>query len=392
MNMSYLLVKSVAAGRIQQGYPWVYTPGLAIKKPLDVDPGRLVTLLDESRAPLGVGFYNPLSKLACRILSLDAKEPIDTAFFHARFTRALERRQRFFDVPYYRLVHAESDNLPGLIVDRFGDTFVCQTNTAGMEHLKPLWLEALVEIFNPNRVIFKDTAPLRAREGLTLGTSAPIGNLQGTIDVIENGLHYYGNPMGQKTGWFYDHRANRFWVASRAKKQRVLDLYTYHGGFGLLAAAKGAHHVTLIDSSEAALQISQQTAATHQLNNCHFIQDTVFEALEKLIENQSEFDIVIADPPAFVKQANHQGAGLRGYEKLARLASQVIAPNGMLFIASCSHHASSNEFRNAVETGLQKNNRSFSLLRKAGADKDHPIHPQLPETHYLKSLAYRLDL
>lgn len=390
--MSYLLVKSQSASRIQQGYPWVYTLGLASKKPLEVEPGRLVTLVDEGRAPFAVGFYNPLTKLACRVLSLDVNEPIDTAFFHSRFSRALERRQRFFKAPYYRLVHAESDNLPGLIVDRFGDTFVCQTNTAGMDQLKPIWLEALVELFNPTRVIFKDTAPLRAREGLELTTTAPIGSLEGTIDIIENDLQYLGNPMGQKTGWFYDHRANRHWVASRAKKQRVLDLYTYHGGFGLLAATKGAHHVTLVDSSEAALNLTKETAAKHQLSNCDFIQDTVFEVLERLIENQSQFDIVVADPPAFVKQANHQGAGLRGYQKLARLASQVIAPNGMLFIASCSHHASSNEFRGAVEAGMEKSERSFNLLRKAGADKDHPIHPQLPETHYLKSLAYRLDL
>lgn len=389
--MTKLPIKSIAVARLRQGYPWVYTPGLAINKPLSIAPGSLVTLIDDTRTPFALGYYNPLTKLACRVLTLSANETIDTAFFKTRFSNAFERRKRFFETPYYRLVHAESDHLPGLIIDRFGDTFVCQTNTAGMERLKPLWFEALIELFKPERVIFKDNAPLRTREGLELTTTAPLGNLEGYIDIIENGLPFYGNPTGQKTGWFYDHRANRFWVASRAKKQRVLDLYTYHGGFGILAASKGASHVTLVDSSESAINLTQETAKRLELNNCEFIQSDVFELLDTLIENKTQFDIVIADPPAFVKQANHMGSGLRGYQKLARLASQIVAPNGMLFIASCSHHASSSDFRTAVETGMQKSDRGFRLLRKAGADGDHPIHPQLPETHYLKSLAYRLE-
>lgn len=390
--MATLAIKSAAATHLRQGYPWVYTQGLTTKKPLFLPPGHLVTLIDESKSPLGTGYYNPLTKLACRVLSLSPKEFIDVAFFIRRFTHALERRERFFNSPFYRFVHSESDYLPGLVIDRFDDTFVCQTNTAGMERLKPIWLEALITLFKPTRVIFKDNAPLREKEGLTLTIEAAVGNVEGEINIIENNFQYYADPLGQKTGWFFDHRNNRHWVSSYVKKQTVLDLYTYHGGFGLLAASRGAAHVTFVDSSEKAIAFTKKTALHHGLTQCDYIHEDVFVLLENAISNSTQFDVVIADPPAFVKQASHKGAGLRGYQKLAFLASQVVAPKGLLFIASCSHHASNGDFRKAVEAGITKSNRRFQLVRKAGADKDHPIHPQLPETQYLKSLAYRLDL
>lgn len=390
--MPFLLIKPKSIDHLKRGYPWIFRSDLASTQPLILAPGSLVTLADPHQEPFGIGFYNPLTSLTCRVISLSPDACIDTAFFRERFMRALARRERFFEVPYYRLVHAESDHLPGLIIDRFNDTLVCQTNTAGMECLKPIWLDPLIDLIKPARVIFKDDTPAREKEGLALQITIPVGSQETPeITIVENSLTYYGHAAGQKTGWFYDHRANRFWMASRAKKKTVLDLYTYQGGFGLLAAAKGAKQVTLVDRSDTALQLAQRTAESHGFSQCEFIEEDIFIFLEKAIEQKITFDIVIADPPAFAKQAHHQAAGLRGYQKLARLATQVVAPNGMLFIASCSHHAPHADFRQAVETGIQKSGRAFALLRKAGADKDHPIHPLLLETQYLKSLVYKLE-
>jgi 23S rRNA (cytosine1962-C5)-methyltransferase len=263
-----------------------------------------------------------------------------------------------------------------------------------MEKLKPLWLPALVQVLAPKNVIFRDDAPAREKEGLPLAVSAPIGKLPDEMTVIENGLSFSCSPgAGQKTGWFFDHRANRQFVAKQCKGKSVLDLYCYSGGFGILAATHGAAAVTLVDSSQSALDLAQKAANNNPIGNCQldFVKENVFSILETLKENAQSFDLVLADPPAFVKQLQNKGAGLRGYQKLAKQASFLVAPKGKLFIASCSHHANAADFRQMVEAGIAKAGRQATLLYKGGADKDHPVHPLLPETHYLKSLMYQLD-
>lgn len=280
--------------------------------------------------------------------------------------------------------------MPGLVIDRFGDTLVCQTNTAGMEKLKVFWLSALQDLLKPTRIICREDMPLRQKEGLTISASndVPVE----TLAVEENDLKYYVDPIqGQKTGWFYDQRANRAWVAQRAKGKTVLDLYTYCGGFGLLAAKHGAKGVTLVDSSQKALDLAKMAGDENHFTQCQYLKAQIFTLLPDLQAAGQTYDIVIADPPAFVKQIAHKSQGLRGYQKLARLVSPLVTKGGLLIIASCSHHASSNEFRQAVELGVTKANRKATLLRKAGADSDHPIHPLLPETHYLKCLAFAID-
>ena len=390
--MPFLYVHSLKSiAHLKRGYPWVFKADLKNANAPKVEPGTLVTLVDASKTPIAVGYYHPNAALACRVLSLNPNEKIDSSFFHQRFSKAHERRERFFTTPYYRLIHAESDQMPGLVIDRFNDTFVCQTNTAGMEKLKPLWVKALDDYFQPKRIIFKDDTPFREKEGLPLNVGAYKGDINEEITIIENGLTYCTHINSQKTGWFYDHRANRLWIGTRAKNKRVLDLYAYQGGFGLLAALQGAKQVSLVDRSENALALAHQTANRHDFGQCQFIQEEVFTFLERAIENKEQYDIVIADPPAFIKQYQYKEAGLRGYQKLAKLSSQLVKPDGLLFIATCSHHALPADFRQHVEMGMQKANRSFQLIRKAGADKDHPIHPLVPETQYLKSLTYQLS-
>lgn len=390
--MQHIPLKTKSIEPILKGYPWVLASDIHLKIPPAGNPGDLVYLRDGSK-PIAIAYYNPLTKIACRVLTQDCNTAIDTHFFLNAFSTALARRQRYFTTPFYRLVHAEADGLPGLIIDRFGDTLVCQTNTAGMEKLKPLWFPALQDLLKPTRVIFRDDAPSRTKEGLTLEVTAPIGSLDEQIIVEENGMLYIADPnKGQKTGWFYDQRTNRKWVSERTRHKTVLDLYTYSGGFGISALGQQARHVTFVDGSENALSLAQSAAHKNNVESrATFIHEDVFALLPRLHEANQQFEVVIADPPAFVKQAYHKGSGLNGYQKLAKLASEVVAPGGLLFIASCSHHASNADFRQAVEKGIANSGRTAALIRKAGADKDHPIHPLLPQSQYLKSLAFRFD-
>lgn len=390
--MLRLSIKPDYVQRVLKGYPWVYTHGIVPHKSQKVQPGELV-YLTEGNNPFAIAYYNPNSKLACRVLSWDPTTEINQDFFQQQFTKALLLRQQLFSEPFYRLVHAEGDNLPGLVIDRFDDTLVCQTTTAGMEKLKFLWLPVLQDLLRPSTVIFRDDSPSRKREGLTIEITAPIGKLQEAIPMKENNIIFYADPQyGQKTGWFYDQRANRHWVAQQSQHKSVLDLYTYSGGFGISAACHGASQVMLVDSSQTSLALAERAASANEvLPSCQFMKENVFTLLSQFIADGKTFDVVIADPPAFVKQAHHKGSGLRGYQKLAKLASQVVTPGGLLFIASCSHHAAIADFNNAVKTGVSKANRIGTILRKAGADKDHPVHPRLPENQYLKSLALQIN-
>jgi len=389
--MECLAVKSSFIDKIRKGYPWLYT--FALHSTKDLPQGTLVYLSDSKKKPFAIAYYNGMSKIACRVLTLDWKTSIDTAFFYHLFSKALSKRECRFKVPYYRLVHAEGDGLPGLIIDRFNDVLVCQIGTAGMEKLKDFWLKALNDLMQPKQIIFRHDALHREKEGLH--STAPVlkNELNTAIQVFEHDITFFASPMdGQKTGWFYDQRENRHWMSHYCKDKSVLDLYTYRGGFGISAAKKGASRVTLVDSSKAALDYAELAAkANHVAECCHYVNEDVFTLLPEYILQKQQFDVVIADPPAFVKQAQHKGQGLRGYQKLAKLCAQIVKEKGLLFIASCSHHANMTDFRKAVETGICKSGRQFTFIRKGGADKDHPIHPLLPENHYLKALLYRLD-
>ncbi len=391
--MHTIPIKASEVARLKKGYPWVYKHAIQGSKLPPVTPGECVYFVDEKKRPFAIGYYNPLTKLAGRILTLDHKTPINEDFFLNLFKKALAARERRFEAPFYRLVHAEGDGLPGLIIDRFGDTLVCQTNTAGMEQLKPFWLAALQTLLSPSRVICRDDTPLREKEGLPLTITAPLGALDAHVAIEQQGITFFADPtQGQKTGWFYDQRSNRHWLSLQAAGKTVLDLYTYSGGFGIAAASQGATRVTLVDGSASALALATLAAKANKLESlCTFVKANVFDLLPTLINEGQSFDIVIADPPAFVKQALQKGQGLRGYQKLAKLASQVVAPGGLFFMASCSHHASMTDFRQAVESGIAKAGRTATFIRKAGADKDHPMHPLIPENYYLKALAYTLE-
>jgi len=409
---------------VRTGIPWIYSSDIVESSELlHVLPGSLVAIENHKGQPVGTGYYNAKSQIACRVLSLK-REPIDVTFFKTRFAKALTLRDELIGAPYYRLAHSEADGLPGLLVDRFGDILVAQAGTAGIENLQPLWMQALEELLHPKAIILRNDIPARALEGLKQEVTIFPSPLEGEsgdptrvagapgegvfkdcllrdslsltlshqgrgdylVEVMENNCIYYADLIkGQKTGWFYDQRDNRKMVAELAKGKTLLDVYAHSGGFGILAAKYGAAYVTLVDSSKLALQLAQQAARRNDVA-CDTIQGDAFETMERLHEEGKRFDIVLADPPAFVKSRKDIAAGLKGYEKVARMATRLVNPDGLLFIASCSHHAGRAAFNKAVQDGIAKAGRDAILFRQTGAAPDHPRHKYLQQNDYLKGI------
>ena len=355
--------------------------------------GTVVRVLADDGRALGTALFNPHSLISARLVDREPEAVIDRAFLAARLARALALRERLIDVPHYRLVHAEADGLPGTVVDRFGDVAVVQINTAGMERLTDEFLAALDEVLEPRAVLLKNDGPSRQLEGLDSYVRPAKGSLDGPIEVLENGVRFLADPReGQKTGWFYDQRDNRAAVARLADGARVLDLYSYAGGFAVQAAMAGAAEVVAIDRSQPALDLATRAAELNGVSRrCRFRRGEAFDELQRLGDAGERFEIVIADPPAFIKSKKDLHQGARAYRKLARLAAALVAPGGFLFLASCSHHIDAAAFADEVRHGLAAANRSGRVLLSSGAAPDHPVHPFLPETAYLKGMLLQLD-
>jgi len=380
--------------RGEGGHPWIYSNEVRIDAAAKVlSPGTLVTMRRADDSALGVAMFNPHSLVAARLLDRDAGRAIGRRFFARRFERALRLRDRLFELPYYRLVHAEADGLPGLVVDRFAGVLVAQFNAAGIARFEPLVLEVLDSLLAPEAVLLRNDSPARVLEGLPSETRVAKGTVDGPVVVRENGIEFLADPLaGQKTGWFFDQRDNRQFVAALARNARVLDLYCFTGGFALQAAVAGTATVLGIDSSAAALELAASAADRNGVGEiCEFRRGDVFREAARLAAAGERFDIVIADPPAFAKSRKDVPAALRGYRKLARLAASVTNGGGVLFLACCSHNVTEAEFAEAVRRGLGDAGRGARILRIAGADADHPIHPALPETAYLKAMTLALD-
>ena len=378
---------------MRAGAPWVFSNEIVMDAGAKaLAPGALVELAAEDGAKIGIGYFNPKSLIAVRLLArVGAK--IDAAFFAERFRRALKLREHFYDAPFYRLVHAEGDGLPGLVIDRFGEACVIQVTTAGMERLLDEALSGLDAAIAPKTVILRNDTPARALEGLDSYMRVAKGEAPQRIRVEENGVVYFADPQaGQKSGWYYDQRENRAFIAGLANGRRVLDAYCYSGGFSVLASARGAAHITGLDSSESALKLAAEAAAANgAAKQCRFVKCDVFEELERLAQAGERFDIVVCDPPPFAPSRKDVEVAARAYRKLARLAAAIVAPGGFLMLASCSHNISLERFGAECAAGLARAGRSAALIREAGAGADHPVHPMLPETAYLKALFYAVD-
>jgi 23S rRNA (cytosine1962-C5)-methyltransferase len=276
------------------------------------------------------------------------------------------------------------------VIDRFDDVLSVQAGTAGIERQLDAILAALDALMKPKTVILRNDAPGRALEGLEPYVRAAKGE-GARVAVLENGCRYLADlAQGQKTGWYYDQRDNRAFIAALAKGKSVLDAYSYTGGFGLLAAKAGAQEVLCLDSSAPALALAEESARTNGVK-IQPVKADVFEEMERLIARSEKFDIVIADPPPFVKSKKDLEPGAKAYRKLARLAAQVTAERGILLVASCSHNIPPDRFAAECAAGIARTGRTASLIRSAGAGPDHPVHPLLPESAYLKALVYALD-
>jgi 23S rRNA (cytosine1962-C5)-methyltransferase len=356
-------------------------------------PGTIVRLEAGSGELLGLAMFNPRTLIAARVLARNPGAVIDRAFLAGKIAAALTLRERIYPGGYYRLIHAEADGLPGLIVDRYGDLCVIQANTAGMNRLLPDLIAALEAVVEPRTIVLRNDAGARQLEGLAEDVRLVKGSLDGLTEVYEYGAPYYADLReGQKTGWFYDQRDNRALVARMAPGARVLDGYAYIGGFGISCARAGAREVTILDRSALSLDLAAQSARRNGVDNvCRFTKADVFTELERLGAAGERFDIVIVDPPAFVKSKKDLQAGVRGYRKLARLAAPLVDPGGLLFIASCSHNVDRPTFNEQVARGIDDADRPARILYEGGAGLDHPVHPALPETAYLKASLLQLD-
>jgi 23S rRNA (cytosine1962-C5)-methyltransferase len=382
------------ARAIRHGFPWVYANELVTDRRTRSRPaGTLAVLEDDARKPLGVVAVNPDSRIICRMLDRDPRAEIDTAWFTRRVEKALLVRSRLFSEPHYRLVHAEADGLPGVVIDRFGDTCVIQPNAAWAEALLTPLTEALVAVTGVTCVLKNASGRTRALEGLDAESAVLRGEApSGPLPVPMNGATYMADLTGgQKTGLFFDQRPNHAFAASLAKDARVLDVFSHVGGFSLAALAHGAASALAVDASGPALDLARQGAvASGVADRFETSQWDAFDVLQALAEEGARFDVVICDPPAFAPSKAALDAGLRAYERVARLAAPLVAENGVLGLCSCSHAADLSAFRAACARGIGRAGRRGAIIYTGFAGPDHPQLPQLAETGYLKSVFFQL--
>jgi 23S rRNA (cytosine1962-C5)-methyltransferase len=383
------------ARAIRHGFPWVYADELVTdRRTQALAPGALAVLEDGERRPLGLVTVNTRSKIIARMLDRDHGAEVNEAWFAARISRALAHRRRLYPQPFFRLVHAEADGLPGVVIDRFGDIAVIQPNAAWAETLLSPLVAALIAVTGVQTVIKNGSGRARGLEGLTEEMAVIHGPKPiGPVPVPMNGATYMADLMGgQKTGLFFDQRENHAFAARLAQGAKVLDVFSHVGGFALAALSGGAVSALAVDASALALDLAGQGAAASGFEDrFHARQGDAFEVLEALGSEGARFDLVICDPPAFAPAKPALEAGLRAYERIARLAAPLVAPGGYLVLCSCSHAADLQAFRNASARGIGRGGRRGQIIHTGFAGPDHPVLPQLAESSYLKALAFRLD-
>jgi 23S rRNA (cytosine1962-C5)-methyltransferase len=378
--------------RLHTGHLWIFSNEVDTQQtPLPkFKPGELVRVLAHNDRALGLAYVNPQSLISARMLETWSLP--DAAWLAARIRAALRLRERLYSQPYYRLVYGESDGLPGLVIDRYGSTCVVQIGTAGMERLKAQIVEALEQVLNCQALLFKNDGSLREMEGLPIYVEAAKGRFDEMATVLEDGLEFQA-PLaeGQKTGWFFDQAANRRALEKYLRKgARVLDVFSYVGAWGVRAARGGAGEVVCVDSSAPALELAASNGERNGLKLATMKGDA-FDVLEDLAKKRSRFDVVIIDPPAFAKRKKDLPKALAAYKRLNQLAMRVLADDGVLVSCSCSHHVSPEELQDAIAKAAKAADRHLQILELGGQAPDHPVHPAIPETRYLKAYFCRVN-
>jgi 23S rRNA (cytosine1962-C5)-methyltransferase len=394
--MQTVQLKSREDKRIRAGHLWVYSNEIDVAAtPIKtLDAGSLAELKTAEGKSLGLGYVNANSLIAFRLLTRNSKAKLDGRFFFERFRQALILREKLFPTPHYRLVHGEGDGLPGLVVDRFGEDFVLQMTTAGMERLLPEIEDGLMRLFpQTQRVFLRNDTASREIEGLPLYEKQLWGAQTGApLTILENGARFEVACLGaQKTGWFYDHRMSRARLSCYGPDARVLDLFSYQGGWGVQAAMAGASEVICVDASAQALEGVMHNAKLNGVEDkVKVIQGDAFEVLRSLRDAQERFDLVVCDPPAFIKRKKDLSAGTQGYRRINELAIRALKPEGILVTASCSHHMSEDNLLSQVLQAARHLDREAVLLEKGYQGPDHPIQAAIAETAYLKTLFMRI--
>lgn len=378
--------------RLREGAPWAFSNEIVMDAATkSLAPGSLVNLQGDDGARFGTAIFNPHSLISARIFSPTENETLSAEFFEARLTASARLRDAAIGVPHYRLIHAEGDFLPGLVIDRYGDLFVCQIGTKGMMDASTALIDALKKALDARTVIIKGDRLTAEREGIDLAEPLIIGDVPEEPRLIENGLSFAFDPVGgQKTGWFFDQRANRALAARFAHGSRTLDLFSHTGGFGLTAIAGGANEAMCVDASERALALVKESAAVQGV--AARVTTRKADVLETLSDlGADRFGVVVCDPPAFAKTRKDIEPAARAYQKLARECARLVEPGGVLALGSCSHHMEPLRFAELNREGIRKAGRQARLIATRGADLDHPVHPALPETAYLKFNLYVLS-
>jgi 23S rRNA (cytosine1962-C5)-methyltransferase len=382
------------ARAIRHGFPWVYDNELVTdRRTKALAAGSVARLVDDAHQDLGLVCVNPASRIFGRMLDRDVTAVIDGDWIAQRLARAQDLRTRLYDAPFYRLVHAEGDGLPGVVIDRFGDAAVIQPNTAWADVNFDLIAGALRNVTGVTTIVRNGSSRARVLEGLAQDTTLHTGTLDGPVPVPMNGATYLADLMGgQKTGLFFDQRDNHAFAAKLASGARMLDVFAHVGGFALAALAGGASSALAVDSSAPALALAEGGAkASGMADRFTTRQGDAFAVLDALTTEGAAFDLVVCDPPAFAPNKQALDAGLRAYERVAKLAAPLVAPGGYLVLCSCSHAADLTQFRAACARGIGRGGRRGQILHTGFAGPDHPLLPQLAEGGYLKALFFRLD-
>lgn len=392
-ELASLYLKKGQERRLNQGHLWVYSNEIDTQKTSlkNFSAGEQVVVMSQQGKPLGIAYINPHSLISARLISRKTSVILDRSLFVHRIKIALSLRERLFARPFYRLIFGESDLLPGIVVDRFNDILVVQITTAGMEKQRQALVEALEKVLKPAVILMRNDVKMRELEGLELYSEVVLGNLSGLTEIEENKtLFQVDLQTGQKTGWFYDHRMNRARLQHYAKDKRVLDLFSYVGAWGLEAATAGAGEVFCVDASEQALDWLDSSAAVNKFTNITSIQGNVFDVLKHLRNEREKFDIVIVDPPAFIKRKKDFKEGMNAYRRVNQMAMQLCTRDALLVTASCSHHMPADTLVQQIQGAARHLDRFAQILEQGHQSPDHPLHPALPETAYIKSFISRV--
>jgi len=394
MQPTPLMLRKDQERRLIAGHCWIYSNEVdTAATPLkDLEPGQPVAILSDHERWIGHGYVNPHSLICARLVSRERSHPLSPALWVARLHQALSLRERLYKRPFYRLVFSESDGLPGLIVDRYQDLLGVQLTTAGMERVRGEIIAALEQVLRPKAIVVRNDTAVRELEGLDQSVEVLLGEPADQVPLIEQELEFLVSPLtGQKTGWFFDQAENRSRLARFGVGERVLDVCSYVGAWGLRAAALGAREVTCVDSSHPALERLADNAARNRLDeHVRPLQGDAFDVLRGFKDEGRRFDTVILDPPAFIKRRKDEKEGTQAYSRLNRLGMELLEPGGLLVTSSCSFHMGRDAFLRTVQSAGRRAGRSLQLLEAGQQGPDHPVHPAIPETAYLKTLFLRV--